>query len=107
MTQRHNLKTHPEPFCAVLKGEKLFEVRKDDRNFRVGDILDLMEWVPSYDHHGHYTGRCISACVAYKTPGGQFGLPPDLCVMSLANVTLHAPEDLRRLMDHYAPKKEY
>ena len=53
----HELKTIPEYFEAVIKGEKLFEVRKNDRPFKKGDILALNEF-----QNGYYTGR---SCLVY------------------------------------------
>lgn len=35
----HELKTLPEYFELVRKGIKNFEVRKNDRDFKVGDML--------------------------------------------------------------------
>jgi hypothetical protein len=49
----HDLKTLPKYFEAVITGEKTFEVRLDDRNFQVGDVLHLRE----YDNANGYTGR--------------------------------------------------
>ena len=40
----HELKTLPKYFKAVVKGDKTFEVRKDDRDFQVGDKLILMKY---------------------------------------------------------------
>lgn len=40
----HELKTLPQYFEAVVKGEKTFEVRKFDRPFHVGDLLALNEF---------------------------------------------------------------
>lgn len=37
----HVLKTLPDYFDAVARGEKTFEVRRDDRGFQKGDILVL------------------------------------------------------------------
>lgn len=37
----HELKTDPKVFDAVSFGEKTFEIRKDDRGFKVGDKLRL------------------------------------------------------------------
>lgn len=42
----HDLKIWPEHFAAVVSGRKAFEVRKDDRGYREGDTLHLMEWEP-------------------------------------------------------------
>lgn len=88
----HRLKTWPEPFRAVLDGRKLFEVRRDDRGFEVGDVLRLLEWDPSawqenlrLDHAG-YTGRELSRMITYKVAGGSWGLPHDLCVLGLGEL---------------------
>lgn len=40
----HHLKTLPEHFGPVCRGEKTAEVRLDDRGFAVGDLLVLHEW---------------------------------------------------------------
>jgi hypothetical protein len=58
----HDLKTWPEFFQAIWEGKKLFELRQNDRNFRVGDILLLREWNPDTRE---YTERCIQAEVTY------------------------------------------
>lgn len=56
----HALKTLPEYFEAVRKGDKTFEIRKDDRDFRVGDYLALNEWDGE-----KYTGRSQLVKVRY------------------------------------------
>jgi hypothetical protein len=80
----HELKCWPEPFSAILDGSKRFELRNNDRDFAVGDVLVLREWVPGEPAFGHLTGHFARAVVTYILPGGRFGLPPDLCVMSIA-----------------------
>lgn len=55
----HELKTNPEYFEDVISGRKLFEVRKNDRFFEVGDLLALNE----YDEVNEvYTNR---SCIVY------------------------------------------
>jgi ASC-1-like (ASCH) protein len=40
----HELKIIEPYFTDVLKGIKTFEVRKNDRNFKVGDIVKLRKY---------------------------------------------------------------
>ena len=50
----HNLKTWPEYFKLMIEGKKTFELRKNDRDFQVGDRLDLLEYNPDTQE---YTGK--------------------------------------------------
>jgi ASC-1-like (ASCH) protein len=73
----HNLKTWTEYFEAVCDGRKTFEIRKNDRDFRVNDVLLLREYDPKTDT---YSGRELWATVTYLTDYGQ---PPGQVVMSI------------------------
>ena len=58
----HELKELPEYFNPVIEGKKLFESRKHDRPFKVGDLLALNE----YDKEKQeYTGRCCLVYIDY------------------------------------------
>lgn len=76
----HELKTWFGPFDSVWRGCKKHEVRANDRGFQVQDTLLLREYDP---HSQQYLGRWISVRVTDITHGGSFGLPDDLCVMSI------------------------
>ncbi len=56
----HELKIYPKYFDAVLDGSKLFEIRKNDRGFQVGDNIMLREW-----DNIKYSGRTIYAEITY------------------------------------------
>ena len=48
----HYLKCWPVYFGLVLSGAKQFELRKNDRNYQVGDVLILCEYDPDvYERH--------------------------------------------------------
>lgn len=84
----HELKTWPLYFEQVRNGNKNFEVRKNDRNFSVGDELILKEYVPKgYYEDGlnddKYTGRIIHRKVSYILRGGEFGIQDGFVVMGL------------------------
>jgi ASC-1-like (ASCH) protein len=76
----HELKCWPEYFDAIYIGEKKFEVRKNDRNYQVGDSLYLQEWSPQFQS---YTGRMLVLQVTYILQGGQFGIEEGYVVMSI------------------------
>lgn len=58
----HELKILPEYFNAVVVGRKTFEIRKNDRNFLVDDVLLLKEF-----QDGTFTGRETLQQVTYLT----------------------------------------
>lgn len=76
----HELKTSPEPFQAVIEGRKRFELRVADRSFAVDDFVLLREWEPET---GAYTGRWLRARITYIAAPGTWGLPAELCVLSI------------------------
>lgn len=88
MSRTHDLKCWPEPFQAILDGRKRYEIRHDDRAYAIGDELTLHEWDPSpialgvHSPRG-FTERALKVRVVYMTPGGSWGLPTSLCVMSI------------------------
>ena len=61
----HALKIYPEYYEAVKSGKKPFEVRKNDRDFKVGDILALNEFDPLEGEKGQYTGRATFQRISY------------------------------------------
>lgn len=76
----HALKVDPDMFELAFEGVKRYEVRKMDRDFRVGDLLKLCE----YDRvSGEYSGRMMMARVDVITPPNAYGLPDGLCVMGI------------------------
>lgn len=90
----HHLKTWALYWDAVADGDKLFEVRKNDRFFQRGDIVELHRWNES---EGCYEDRAGEVSSSYEPvtggtlrfrigdilQGGQFGIEPGYCVFSL------------------------
>ena len=68
MSKRHELKTLPWAFQDTWDGKKLFEIRKNDRDFIAGDKIILREF---YRENDIYSGRKIEAKVTYVTSFGQ------------------------------------
>ena len=76
----HNLKTHTDVFLDVAIGAKKFEIRKDDRNFHTGDILNLEKFNPETEK---YEYGYVLAKVDYILVGGQFGIQKGYVAMSI------------------------
>jgi hypothetical protein len=81
---RHELKTWPKYFAAVRSGQKRFEIRRNDREFKVGDILVLREFDPEDDA---YTGQSRNArspsCCRKRTTASSTASWPSASARSL------------------------
>jgi len=75
----HVLKTWPKYFQAIIKGDKTFEVRRKDRNYKVGNILNLLEFDPVKND---YTGKSIMVRVTYILDEGPY-MPRDYLCMAI------------------------
>jgi hypothetical protein len=62
----HSLKSWPEFFEPLFAGIKTFELRNNDRKFKVGDLLVLKEYD---DRKGVYTGREVKKFISYMIDG--------------------------------------
>ena len=86
--KEHVLKTLPDYWHAIERGEKNFEVRRDDRGFQKGDrlILRRLEKAPLGGWREDYCdGRYfdITRKITYILTGGQLGIEPGYVVMGL------------------------
>ena len=88
----HELKTWPEYFWAVARGDKDFEIRLNDREFRASDEVLLKEYITDahfetgkYEKQG-YTGRILHRRIKYILHGGQFGIEAGYVVMGLEKI---------------------
>lgn len=64
----HELKTWPEFFDEIVDGRMTCNLRKNDRDFMVGDLLVLREWEPkSYkEKFGIYAGEDGNGPIGYS-----------------------------------------
>lgn len=76
----HELKIAPEYYCAVASGKKNFEIRKNDRNYQVGDIVQMKQWT---EKGGYILGSlALERQITYITDYAQkrgyvvFGMKP-------------------------------
>lgn len=94
----HELKTLPVYWDAIARGEKTFEVRRDDRGFQKGDVLKLCRMAeepigpPSRVERDLSNGSpryVIKARIAYVLTGGQLGIEPGYVVMAMSDIEVY------------------
>lgn len=66
--KEHKLKIKSEHFSAVINKTKTAEIRYNDRNYQVGDILNLNE----IDSLGNFTGNNCVVIVTHVLNNNQF-----------------------------------
>ena len=83
----HTLKIYPEYYDAVRNGIKTFEIRKNDRDYKVGDTLRLREYDPIRytEERDRFTSRATEVMVTYIITHDMFpdGIPEGYCVMGI------------------------
>lgn len=103
----HELKILPEFFYPVSIGLKTFELRKNDRNFQVGDTIRLKEW-----NGNNYTGRQVIrkiVCILKEVAGLEAGY----CILGIKEDRMIADdpeltfvEEIESRMCKGCPKRE-
>lgn len=83
----HNLKIWPEFYKEVIEGRKKAEVRVNDRNFQVGDILVLKEYEFTTDY---LTGNMVTVSVTHILDlYNLLPLEEKILVLSIEIVKIH------------------
>ena len=82
MNKRIEKKILPGYFKAVASRIKTFEIRKDDDDYQVGDLLVLREW-----NGADYTGRWCTREITYVLRNAKrFGLMEGYCILAIQPV---------------------
>ena len=74
----HELKIKNEYLLAVIDGSKTFELRKDDRDYKVGDYLHLQGY-----YNGKYNHLEAVKEITYIYRGGAYGLEKGFAILGL------------------------
>lgn len=92
----HELKSWPEFFRQIISGARTHELRMDDRNFNIGDVLWLREFVPESDA---YTGSECDAEITSLTSAdvpcavSVEALDPRFCILSIRVMAVRHPAE--------------
>ncbi|WP_080058317.1 DUF3850 domain-containing protein [Spirosoma aerolatum] len=91
--KKHFLKCWLEEFDAIVAGKKRFDLRKNDRDYQVGDVLILAK----YDQ---YKKKFLPGYVAVEVTyvvDSKFGMKDGYCAMSFTGVAQATQE----MKDYY------
>ena len=85
----HTLKTDPVPFSRSWNGEKPWEIRYNDRDFKEGQTVKLKETIytgaemRSLNKPLQYTGRSIVGTITCIFKGPVYGLAQDWVIFTV------------------------
>jgi hypothetical protein len=78
----HELKVHPQFWQALLDGIRPFELRRNDRNYQVGQLARFYEYDPKYGA----TGKLLMVKIIYiLKPEDCPGLMPGFCILGISH----------------------
>lgn len=85
----HKLKTVQPFFNEVKEGKKKFELRKNDRDFKAGDLLILEEYDPEDKDEPNkgYSGKLFAVRVDYILENYP-GIEPGYCIMGITKTRI-------------------
>ena len=73
----YQIKTASQYFMPVCLGQKPFELRKNDRGYKEGDILEMLEY-----KDGKCTGRAVRAKITFILED-YTGLKDGYCILGI------------------------
>lgn len=74
--QHHDLKIETQYYNDIENGDKNFEIRKNDRNYQIGDMVYFKEVVNDVA-----TGKELNGVeITYILHGGKYGLHTGYCI---------------------------
>lgn len=78
----HILKIKPEYFSEVLRGFKSFELRKNDRDYQVGDLIHFIN--TNGDEYTLYERNTLVFKITYVLKDvEEYGLDKDYCILGI------------------------
>ncbi len=89
MPKVHNVKSWPQYFAPIKEGQRTHDLRRNDRDFQVGDTMLLAEFDPQSQK---YTGETCEVEITSMTSMSQpcavssEALDPAFCILSIQRV---------------------
>lgn len=83
---RHEIKCWSEYFWKIKSGLKNFELRFNDRDYQVGDILYIHEWDNFAEPMKRSTGNAVLKRISYMVTNSTLGLKEGYCILQLEDL---------------------
>lgn len=80
----HEIKLNRQFFPDVASGKKTFALRKNDRNYKVGDTVIFKEW----DGRDYIGGRIVTEITYILDEYTCIGLQPDYVILGIKILTI-------------------
>ena len=90
----HELKIKHKYYIEVEDGTKMFELRKNDRDYRVGDLIRFIEVKKECNNdYGVYVDRLIEKDDLYRITYvlknvPEYGLDKDYCILGIKKLEI-------------------
>ena len=99
----HKLKLNAKYYEDSERGIKTFEIRKNDRVYKIGDVLELREYIEDIRGLGCYTGNVHWKIITYILDDDLYLAPGYVC-LGLSPIAEPGQED-RRMSDVLISRK--
>ena len=99
----HKLKLNAKYYEDSERGIKTFEIRKNDRDYKIGDVLELREYIEDIRGLGYYTGNVHWKIITYILDDDLYLAPGYVC-LGLSPIAEPGQED-RRMSDDLISRK--
>lgn len=91
MSKIIELKIKPEYFIAVIQGNKTAELRLNDRDYQVNDIIILREFDGT-----KYTGHSVCVKITHILSNCGFGLQDGYAILSFKLLKREVKKDVKK-----------
>ena len=81
----HILKIKEEYWNAILRGDRTFELRKNDRDYQVGDLIHFVK-TDGYDYL--FCSHCVFRIVYILKNAENYGLDKDYCILAIRKLEI-------------------
>ena len=76
----HKLKLNAKYYEDSKRGIKTFEIRKNDRDYKIGDVLELREYIEDIRGLGYYTENVHWKIITYILDDDLYLAPGYVCL---------------------------